>query len=743
MNNKYRSLFYVSRTVFCGVGVLCALLCFLAFAVAAPPEAPRFFEPEEDTDSVHPEDLHVVLTSFVDPDGDAHQGTQVEVVKASNEQLVWSADVPGDLNHLHFGDGTFHNDLTGQDVLEGLVAYRIRARYRDSTGAWGAWSSWVPFSTQPAYEPTPALVASLGRTAAPLWTRDNFEPLPEAGLSLQVSTALGSELVRFDWSSEVDSWVSTHGQGRAIPDAVRIVVTNSKSSAVEFPASRVQFMSEQEKVVDAFLPSMTLGGEATAWFWVADNGETYLASASDGEPKLDVLTRDLPFVWQFREPGFVIEPFVEGLWMPVNLAMHPQAESAQENEPYMYVNELYGNIKAITKRGEVHLFAENLLNFSPATQFPGSGEIGVSGLCVRPATNDLYVTMVTSVNDVLVNKIVRLSSRNGLVADAVEDVLVMEQDRSHASHQIHSCVFTDDDKLIVAIGNGKDSDLAGVDPGSFRGKIIRLHPDGSADSNNPDYDPNNPTSPQSYQFARGLRNPFGLTMAPDGEVWMAENGPKKDRLAIVQEDMDFVYDGSNESMENFALFTWGPPATAPTALTFLDSPAFPDRLQGRLFVNLSGPTYGRGQQRSGKILEYFDIPESIVPGETRLDWQTHLHIFMRYVGLGRATLVGIASAPDGLYVTDLYRDEGHNPVEQGGRIWRIRYAPQSRPTLPPGRGDVGPGPGDFSSGDTSPRAADEGCGCSVPSRSPYSDWFWLLAGGFGVCGLLYRSVRRG
>ena len=40
---------------------------------------------------------------------------------------------------------------------------------------------------------------------------------------------------------------------------------------------------------------------------------------------------------------------------------------------------------------------------------------------------------------------------------------------------------------------------------------------------------------------------------------------------------------------------------------------------------------------------------------------------VEYAGTGRATVVGLAAGPDGLYFTELYRDEGAtSPIDAGG-----------------------------------------------------------------------------
>ena len=91
--------------------------------------------------------------------------------------------------------------------------------------------------------------------------------------------------------------------------------------------------------------------------------------------------------------GFVVEQVVSDLFLPVEIAFVPNFQPDQD-APLYYITELYGKIKVVLRSGEVRVYADNLLNFSPTGNFPGSGEIGVNGIVVEPNTGDLFVTMV-------------------------------------------------------------------------------------------------------------------------------------------------------------------------------------------------------------------------------------------------------------------------------------------------------------------------------------------------------------
>ncbi len=81
--------------------------------------------------------------------------------------------------------------------------------------------------------------------------------------------------------------------------------------------------------------------------------------------------------------------------------------------------------------------------------------------------------------------------------------------------------FGDDGKLYMGVGSSRDD--AGQQPGSLRGKVLRLNDDGSAPRDNPF------VGKEGYRaeiFTLGHRNPSGLAVHPiTRQMWMAEYGP--------------------------------------------------------------------------------------------------------------------------------------------------------------------------------------------------------------------------
>ncbi|HEY7089558.1 MAG TPA: PQQ-dependent sugar dehydrogenase, partial [Tepidisphaeraceae bacterium] len=331
------------------------------------------------------------------------------------------------------------------------------------------------------------------------------------------------------------------------------------------------------------------------------------------------------------------------------------------------------------------IYATNLLNFNPTGDFPGSGEQGMSGLVIDPATGDLYADMVySSVNGVEgvphYPKVVRFTSTDGGHTAATQTtILDMPGETMGQSHFISNLSIGPDGKLYVHVGDGFDQ-TKGQDLNSFRGKILRINLDGTPATDNPFYNAADGITARDYVYAYGFRNPFGGTWrAADGKHYEAENGPAVDRLAQVVAGRNYLYDGSDSSMANFATYNWNP-SVAPVNLTFVQNSTFggsgfPASKMDHLFVAESGPTYATGVQTLGKKITEFvlDAGGNLVSGPTN---------FVTYAGSGKGTFGALAAGPDGLYFAEIYKDQDYtSPIDQGARIFRVRYTGGTPPAV--------------------------------------------------------------
>jgi glucose/arabinose dehydrogenase len=381
-----------------------------------------------------------------------------------------------------------------------------------------------------------------------------------------------------------------------------------------------------------------------------------------------------PLPWVPFEAGYRVELVASGFQLPVNIAFVP-TPGPNPTDPFFYVTELYGTIKVVQRDGSVGIYAKNLLNYDPTGGFPGSGENGLAGICVAP-NGDVYATMLENVPGLgLFPKIVRMSSADGGLTGAITTTLHMPGHAQGPSHQISHCSINPTDGLLyVHSGDGFDPATC-QDNSTWLGKVLRMNLDLTPAAGNPYLDATDGlTQANDYVFASGFRNPFGGAWRASNDTrYSVENGPSVDRLARVTSGRNFGHDGTDASMSIFAIYNW-PQAHAPVNIAFIQPATFsgsgyPIAKMDHAFVSESGPTHAQGPQGAGKrIVEFqLDATDGLISGPTT---------FVEYVGTGYATVAGLTAGPDGLYFTDLYKDNA-KPADpayvKGGNVYRVRY----------------------------------------------------------------------
>lgn len=348
--------------------------------------------------------------------------------------------------------------------------------------------------------------------------------------------------------------------------------------------------------------------------------------------------------WVF--PGFRIELVATGLHKPVNVAI-----SHRPNGPMLYVSELYGRIRYVTRDCQVGTFAEGLLNYEPDYVLPGSGESGVTGLCVDPASGDVLASMLYLDGGKPFSKVVRMSSADGLKADTMEVILDGIPSTFNA-HQIQALTIGPDGKLYVNLGDGYHEPEAARRDDDLRGKVLRMNLDGSVPDDNP--------VDGSLVYAKGFRNPFGAAWRrSDRSLYISDNGRQSyDRIARVEPNGDY---GWPPDMRRDSLFWWTF-TQAPTALGFAEDGQFGERFNDHLFVALAGPARHKAPSMKGK---------KIVKLELGSEGVLSYDDFVVYAGDGLAMPVGLAFGPDGMYFTDLHGEGDVYGKKPGGNVFRV------------------------------------------------------------------------
>jgi len=244
-------------------------------------------------------------------------------------------------------------------------------------------------------------------------------------------------------------------------------------------------------------------------------------------------------------PGFVAQPVGSGWIAPTAVAWIDPSR--------MLVAERRGSVWLV----EDDLRGNKVLDLS--FEILTNGDRGLLGMTVDPAFAEngfLYLLYVvdpdgdgTDNDPHTFSRLVRYTTHfagSALIADPDSRVELIGADwpsgipSCHLSHTVGALRFLSDGSLVLATGDGAHYDLTDSggrdapcfgegrfspdqDVGSFRsqyegtlaGKVLRIDPaTGLGLPDNPGYEPGDPGSIRSRVWAKGLRNPFRMTLVP-------------------------------------------------------------------------------------------------------------------------------------------------------------------------------------------------------------------------------------
>ncbi|KRE27945.1 PKD domain-containing protein [Mycobacterium sp. Soil538] len=195
-----------------------------------------------------------------------------------------------------------------------------------------------------------------------------------------------------------------------------------------------------------------------------------------------------------------------------------------------------GRILVAEKGGRIRIVDDGTVQRRPLYRVftPTQGERGLGALAVDPdfATNGYIYVAYTTIG--ARDRLARLTVRGDRVVFGSQKVLLQSTDPSAFYHHGGALGFGPDGTLYWGVGDNKNSDNA-QDLGTIHGKIIRINPDGTIPSDNPDL--GDGALPQIYAY--GFRNPFRLTFTPNGELLVADVGEN------TFEEVDNVIAGGN------------------------------------------------------------------------------------------------------------------------------------------------------------------------------------------------------
>ncbi|MFO0856818.1 MAG: PQQ-dependent sugar dehydrogenase [Phycisphaerales bacterium] len=674
--------------------VAAMFIASLSHAQNTPPTTPTILEPQLGH-PLDPADIHMETAPFEDaqaaPNGSqVHLCTDWEIYTVEPDELVWYYPCASgfSLVHTHLGDGTFVNSHGSLTQLRADTQYRFRVRHRDNSGdpftEWSNWSERV-FTTGPVAQVLPMELHDVVLAPAPQLITPAGQPftLPAApttphsiklvgaccgALMLEVAGPITTSATQNNW---------TNPEPLPMHMVVKLVV-NAGDAPLSLPQLDLTLTTGAGKNTSVLLPAISLASGETAEFWVTTNGSTYVKLETETEPNFTTIARQNLTPWTTRE-DVRVSLVATGFQLPVNIAFIPNA-GTQPNDPFFYVTELYGNIKVVTRDGTVSDYASNLLNFNPTGNFPGSGEVGVTGIVIDPVNGDVYATMVYA-NELnpedtyLYPKVVKFTSTDGGRTAATQTtVLDLFPFTSAPSHQISTILLGADDNFYIHVGDAFDIE-AGQNLDDFRGKILRVNRSFQPVATNPFYNANDGITARDFIYTRGYRNPFGGAFRrSDNRHFCVENGPGTDRLSETIMGRNYAYDGTDESMHTFAMYNWFP-TNAPVQIAFLEQSifnrsGFPAQYEGRAYVTQSGGTWSTGPSIAGdkQVTEFvIGAQDTLISGPTPI---------AMYNGQGKASCSALAVGPDGIYFADLYKDDSlFDPTARGSSVLKLSFLP--------------------------------------------------------------------
>jgi len=244
--------------------------------------------------------------------------------------------------------------------------------------------------------------------------------------------------------------------------------------------------------------------------------------------------------------------------------------------------------------GRVRIYDQTGLRSNPfvTVSVTNSGEQGLLGITLHPDYPDspyVYIFFTRSGNRD--NLVVRYRDSSNVGADP-DTIVIVPRNNTATNHNGGNVHFGPDKMLYITFGEyATQSNSQDTSAGNLRGKILRLHPDGSIPTDNP--------WPGKAFWSFGHRNSFDFTFdALSGKMYSTENGPgcndEVNRVPLAA-NMGWPVDGnctySGNPIYTRPLYYFpGPSLPALTGIAVYRETAFP-RLRGKiLFTGNSSPT---------------------------------------------------------------------------------------------------------------------------------------------------------
>jgi MYXO-CTERM domain-containing protein len=229
--------------------------------------------------------------------------------------------------------------------------------------------------------------------------------------------------------------------------------------------------------------------------------------------------------------GFEAEVYVEGLRFPVRMAIVDDAT--------ILVTEKFGTIRLV-KNGVVR--STPLLTVEPKTQ----NEAGLLDIVLSPdfdETGFVYFTYTPAEDPdhIYLSRFVLDGEQARMDADPF---MTFPSRRQTDRHYAATMKFAPDGHFFIAIGDLRSQELS-QDTTHLAGSVLRY----TADFEIPAENPLGPTSPI---YAWGLRNPFGIDISPEGDIYAVGNGDDvADELNLIEAGKNYGWPLVEGYCDNF------------------------------------------------------------------------------------------------------------------------------------------------------------------------------------------------
>ena len=200
-----------------------------------------------------------------------------------------------------------------------------------------------------------------------------------------------------------------------------------------------------------------------------------------------------------------------------------------------------GRLFLCEKQGRILVIQNGSALQTPLIDFSSNvdswNERGLGGICLDPdfASNG-YLYVYYTAKDPSHNRVSRFTvTGDTAAADSEQIILDIDDLSSIGWHNGGGIGFGKDGKLYVATGENADGGNA-QNPNNLLGKLLRLNPDGSIPSDNPNY--KQYSGRHRSIVALGLRNPFAVSMqANNGLIYVNNVGAKYEEIERYDSDV--------------------------------------------------------------------------------------------------------------------------------------------------------------------------------------------------------------